>query len=121
MDNIKIKNFLRSIKQTEIGRSETCKHIPLKYINFMFKDFGYVPSNRFIQSKKFNPCVLGMDLDGDVITATSRNPFKSKYVYELVVDVERKYFTIVRIMHYTNNFCYNDYLAKRPCEVAKTM
>ena len=121
MDNIENKNFLRSIKQTEIGRSETCKHIPLKYINFMFKDFGYVPSNRFIQSKKFNPCVLGMDLDGDVITATSRNPFKSKYVYELVVDVKRKYFTIVRIMHYTNNFCYNDYLAKRPCEVAKTM
>lgn len=121
MDNIKIKNFLRSIKQTEISRSETCKHIPLKYINFMFKDFGYVPSNRLIQSKKFNPRAFGMDLDGDVITATSRNPFKSKYVYELVVDVERKYFTIVRIMHYTNNFCYNDYLAKRPCEVAKTM
>lgn len=92
MDNIENKNFLRSIKQTEIGRSETCKHIPLKYINFMFKDFGYVPSNRFIQSKKFNPCVLGMDLDGDVITATSRNPFKSKYIYELVVDVEKKIF-----------------------------
>ena len=121
MNNVSIKNFLHSFKRTEINRSKTCKHIPLKYINFMFKDFGYVPSNRLIQSKKFNPRAFGMDLDGDVITATSRNPFKSKYGYELVVDVERKNFTIDRIIHYTNNYCYNDYIAKRPCEVAKTM
>lgn len=53
-----------------------------------------------------------MDLDGDIIIAKSRNPFNSKYCYELVVDVERKYFTIVRIVHYKNNMCYNDYLAK---------
>ena len=120
-DNISIKNFLRSFKRTDISRSETCKHIPLKYINFMFKDFGYVPGNSFIQSKKFNPRTFGMDLDGDIVTAKSRNPFKTKYDYELVVDVERKYFAIVRIMHCTNGFSYHDYLAKRPCEVAKTM
>lgn len=121
MDNLSIKNFLRSFKQTDISRSETCKRIPLKYINFMFKDFGYVPGNSFIHSKRFDPGVLGMDLDGDVITAKSRNPFKTKYDYELVVNVESKCFTIVRIAHCTNGYYYHDYLAKRPCEVAKTM
>lgn len=116
INNIEIKNFLRSFKRTDTSRSKTSKHIPLKYINFMFKDFGYVPYNSFIRSKKFDPRTLGMDLDGDIITAKSKNPFKSKYVYELAVDVERKYFSIIRIKHYTNEFLYRDYLAKRPCE-----
>jgi hypothetical protein len=62
----------------------------------MFKNFGYVPSNRYICFKRFKPSVLGMDLDGDIITAESRNPFKSKYYYELMVNVKRKYFAIVR-------------------------
>ena len=106
------KNFLRSFKRTDINRSETCKHIPLKYINIMFKNFEYLQSISVIHSKRFDPYVFGLDLDGDIIIAKSRNPFKSKYCYELVVDVERKYFTIVRIVHYKNNMCYNDYLAK---------
>ena len=121
MKAISIKNFLRGFKRTDISRSETCEHIPLKYINFMFKNFGYVPNNSFVRSKKFNPRVLGMDLDGDIITAESRNPFKSKYYYELAVDVERRYFTIVHIIHYKNNIRYNDYMAKRQCEVSITM
>lgn len=45
MDNISNKNFLRSFKRTDISRSKTCERIPLKYINFMFKDFGYVSGN----------------------------------------------------------------------------
>ena len=106
------KNFLRSFKRTDINRSETCKHIPLKYINIMFKNFEYLPSISVIHSKRFDPYVFGMDLDGDIIIAKTRNPFKSKYCYELVVNVGRKYFTIVRIVHYKNNMCYNDYLAK---------
>lgn len=112
METISIKNFLHSFKRTDINRSETCKHIPLKYINIMFKNFEYLPSISVIHSKRFDPYVFGMDLDGDIIIAKSRNPFKSKYCYELVVNVERKYFTIVRIVHYKNNMCYNDYLAK---------
>ena len=83
------KNFLRSFKRTDINRSETCKHIPLKYINIMFKNFEYLPSISVIHSKRFDPYVFGMDLDGDIIIAKTRNPFKSKYCYELVVDVER--------------------------------
>ena len=106
------KNFLRSFKRTDINRSETCKHIPLKYINIMFKNFEYLPSISVIHSKRFDPYVFGMDLDGDIIIAKTRNPFKSKYWYELVVNVERKYFTIVRIVHYKNDMCYNDYIAK---------
>ena len=112
MNDISNKNFLRSFKRTDINRSETCKHIPLKYINIMFKNFEYLPSISVIHSKRFDPYVFGMDLDGDIIIAKTRNPFKSKYCYELVVNVERKYFTIVRIVHYKNNMCYNDYLAK---------
>lgn len=115
------KNFLRSFKRTNINRSETCEHIPLKYINFMFKNFGYVSNNSFVHSKRFNPCVFRMDLDGDIITAESRNPFKSKYYYELVVDIKRKYFAVVRIVHYKNDICYNDYIAKSPHEVSTTM
>ena len=69
MKNILIENFLHSFKQTDISRSETCEHIPLKYINFMFKNFEYVSNNSFVRSKRFNPRVLGMDLDGDIITA----------------------------------------------------
>lgn len=113
MNNVSIKNFLRSFKRTDINRSKTCKHIPLKYINFMFKDFEYVPGNSVIHSKRFDPGVLGMDLDGDVIIAKSRNPFKSKYNYELVVNVETKCFAIVRITHCANGYCYHDYIAKR--------
>ena len=66
----------------------------------MFKNFGYVPNNSFVHSKRFNPCVLRMDLDGDIVIAESRNLFKSKYHYELAVDIKRKYFTVVRIAHY---------------------
>ena len=108
------KNFLRSFKRTDINRSETCKHIPLKYINFMFKNFEYFRSISVIHSNRFDPNVFGMNLDGDIITAKSRNPFKSKYCYGLAVNVKRKYFTIVRIVHYKNNMCYNDYVAERP-------
>lgn len=121
MGTISIKNFLNSFKRTDISRSETCEHIPLKYINFMFKNFGYVPNNSAVHSKRFNPRVLGMDLDGDIITAKSRNPFKSKHCYVLAVDIKRKYFAIVRIIHYKNDMLYHDYIAKRPCEVSTTM
>lgn len=114
MNNASIKNFLHSFKQTDINRSETCKRIPLKYVNVMFKNFEHFASISFIRSKRFDPNVFGMDLDGDIIIAKSRNPFKSKYCYGLAVNVERKYFTIVRIVHYKNNMCYNDYVAERP-------
>ena len=118
MKNILIENFLHSFKQTDISRSETCEHIPLKYINFMFKNFEYVSNNSFVRSKRFNPRVLGMDLDGDIITAESRNPFKQKYCYELAVNIKRKYFAVVRIVHYNHDMLYHDYTAKRPCEVS---
>lgn len=108
------KNFLRVFKRTDINRSKSCEHIPLKYINFMFKNFGYVPNNSFIRSKKFDPCVLGMDLDGDIITAESRNPFKSKYYYELAVNVEKNYFTVVRVTYNINNICYTRLNCKNP-------
>ena len=121
MKAISIKNFLRSFKLTDISRSETCDHIPLKYINFMFKNFGYVPNNSVVHSKRFNPRVLGMDLDGDIITAKSRNPFKSKYCYVLAVDIKRKYFVVVRAMHYKNDMLNHDYIAKRSCEMSATM
>ena len=76
------KNFLRSFKRTDINRSETCKHIPLKYINIMFENFEYFPSiTSYIRSKRFDPYIFGTDLDGDIIIAKSRNPFKSKYCY----------------------------------------
>ena len=116
MNNVSIKNFLHSFQRTDINRSETCKRIPLKYINVMFKNFVYFASSiSFIHSKRFDPNVFGMnlDVDGDIITAESRNPFKSKYCYWITVDVKRKYFTIVRIVHYKNNMCYNDYIAER--------
>ena len=86
----------------------------------MFKNFEYFASISFTHSKRFDPNVFGMNLDGDIITAESRNPFKSKYYYYyyyyygLAVNVKRKYFTIVRIVHYKNNMCYNDYIAERP-------
>ena len=80
----------------------------------MFKNFEYFASISFTHSKRFDPNVFGMNLDGDIITAESRNPFKSKYCYGLAVNVKRKYFTIVRIVHYKNNMCYNDYIAERP-------
>ena len=115
MNNVSIKNFLHSFQRTDINRSETCKRIPLKYINVMFKNFEYFASSiSFIRSKRFDPNVFGIDLDGDIITAESRNTFKSKYCYELAVNVKRKYFTIVRIVHYKNNMCYNDYIVERP-------
>ena len=114
MNDISIKNFLHSFKQTDINRSETCKRIHLKYINVMFKNFEYFASISFTHSKRFDPNVFGMNLDGDIITAESRSPFKSKYCYGLAVNVKRKYFTIVRIVHYKNNMCYNDYIAERP-------
>ena len=79
MNDTSIKNFLHSFKRTDINRSKTCKHIPLKYINFMFKNFEYFASISFIHSKRFDPYVFGMNLDGDIITAKSKNPFKSKY------------------------------------------
>lgn len=100
MNDTSIKNFLHSFKRTDINRSKTCKHIPLKYINFMFKNFEYVPNNSFVRSKKFDPIILGIDTDDDVIVASSKNPFKCKYRYELVVDVLQKYFVVVRIVHY---------------------
>lgn len=96
METISIKNFLHSFKRIVISRSETCERIPLKYINFMFKNFGNIPNNSFVRSKRFIPSVLGMDLDGDIVTAESRNPFKSKYCYELMVDIKGKYFAVVR-------------------------
>lgn len=114
MNNASIKNFLHSFKQTDINRSETCKRIPLKYINVMFKNFEYFANISFTHFKRFDPNVFGMNLDGDIITAKSRNPFKSKYCYGLAVNVKRKYFTIVRIVHYKDNMCYNDYIAERP-------
>ena len=109
-----MNNVLHSFKQTDINRSETCKRIPLKYINVMFKNFEYFASISFTHSKRFDSNVFGMNLDGDIITAKSRNSFKSKYCYGLAVNVKRKYFTIVRIVHYKNNMCYNDYIVERP-------
>ena len=114
MNDTSIKNFLHSFKRTDINRSKTCKHIPLKYINVMFKNFEYFTSISAIHSNRFDPNVFGMNLDGDIITAKSRNPFKSKYCYGLAVNVKRKYFTIVRIVHYKNNMCYNDDMEERP-------
>ena len=70
-------------------------HIPLNMINLMFKNFENELNNSRTYSKKFNHTILGIDVDSDVITATSKNPFKRKYRYELVVDVLQKYFVII--------------------------
>ena len=70
-------------------------HIPLNMINLMFKNFENELNNSLIHSKKFDPTILGIDVDSDVITATSKNPFKHKYRYELVIDVLRNYFVII--------------------------
>lgn len=113
-DMVKVCECLDSIKKTELSRQKTCKHIPLSRINLMFKNFGYVPTNnslKYSYSKKFDPTVFGMDLDGDVITASSKNPFKRKYRYELVVDVLHKYFVIIRKVHIYRGFCTNVYCA----------
>lgn len=71
-------------------------HIPLNMINLMFKNFeNELNNNSQTHSKKFNPTILGIDVDSDVITATSKNTFKHKYRYELVVDILQKYFVII--------------------------
>ena len=59
-------------------------HIPLNMINLMFKNFENELNNSRTYSKKFDPTILGIDIDSDVITATSKNPFKYKYRGELI-------------------------------------
>lgn len=120
-DMVKVCECLDSIKKTELSREKACKHIPLSRINSMFKNFGYYGPmvNGWVHSKKFVPGVLGMDLDGDVITASSKNPFKRKYRYELCVDVEHKYFVIIRKVHIYRGFCANVYCAKTSYELSK--
>ena len=108
----RLRIFYTILNRLILIEVKQCKRIPLKYINVMFKNFEYFASISFTHSKRFDPNVFGMNLDGDIITAESRNPFKSKYCYRLAVNIKRKYFTIVRIVHYKNNMCYNDYLAK---------
>lgn len=111
-DMVKVCDCLDGIEKTELSRKKSAKHIPLSRINLMFKNFGYVPNtNSYAYSKKFDPTVFGMDLDGDVITASSKNPFKRKYRYELVVDVLHKYFIIIRKVHIHRGFCANVYCA----------
>ena len=116
---VNVWDCLDSIKKTELSRQKACKHIPLNRINLMFKNFGYVPNNSWVHSKKFDPGVLGMDLDGDVITASSRNPFKRKYRYGLVIDVKHNYFVIIRKVHIYRGFCVNVYCAKTSHELSK--
>ena len=122
-DMVKVCECLDSIKKTELSREKACKRIPLSRINSMFKNFGYYGSTvngyGWVHSKKFDPGAFGMDLDGDVITASSKNPFKRKYRYELVVDVKNKYFVIVRKVHIYRGFCANVYCAKTSHELSK--
>jgi hypothetical protein len=102
MDNSKTTNgtetidVLKSIEKTEIHELKKHKHISLRFINLLFKNFCYIPTTgQLLVYRKFSTN-NGMDLDGDIINATSKNPFKSKYRYELCVDVLHKYFVIVR-------------------------
>ena len=98
----RLRIFYTILNRLILIEVKQCKRIPLKYINVMFKNFEYFASISFTHSKRFDPNVFGMNLDGDIITAESRNPFKSKYCYRLAVNIKRKYFTIVRIVHYKN-------------------
>ena len=118
-DMLKVCDCLDSIKKTELSRKNSAKHIPLSRINLMFKNFGYAPNNSYVYSKRFDPAVLGMDLDGDVITASSRNPFKYKYRYELVIDVLHKYFVIIRKVYIYRGFCANVYCAETSYTLSK--
>ena len=95
-DSAETIDILKSIEKTEINEMKKRKHIPLRFINLLFKDFCYIPvTGQLLPYRKFST-IVGIVSDGDILNATSKNPFKSKYRYELCVDIMHNYFVIVR-------------------------